>query len=227
MADGIKENFRTSGARANGSEPAGYLPDVQLPPNLPSKNIAIAEMANAFGVTHRTLHFYEEKSLITAGRSGLMRVYDHKQAARMAIVNACRETGMPVAGIQDLMEALGNARSQEDADNIFLQALETRRRELTAEQSTILRQMHRINDLIEQAAGLENANDNFDVADFEPHEMHCLALMSEGYAPARLARALGLTMPQVASLEAEIIRKFGANNRFQAVAKAVLIGIIK
>lgn len=229
MSDGRKDNMTSVGASGNaGDRPGGYLPDVLLPPNLPATGIGIAEMANAFGVTHRTLHFYEEKHLISAGRSGLMRVYDRRQAARMAIVNACRETGMPVAGIQDLMEAFAGARSQEEADNIFLQALETRRRELTAEQSTIIRQMHRINDLIEQAAGLPgNANDNFDAADLEPRELHCLALMSEGYAQARLSRALGISMPEIASLETDIIRKFGANNRFQAVAKAVLLGIIK
>ncbi|MET3612219.1 DNA-binding transcriptional MerR regulator [Rhizobium aquaticum] len=185
-------------------------------------------MANAFGVTHRTLHFYEEKNLIAASRNGLMRVYDRKQAARMAIINACREIGMPVAVIQEMMEALDRAHSQEDADNLFLQALETRRRELMAEQSTMLRQMHRINDLIEQAAGIpDNANDNFEASDFEPRELHCLALMSEGYAPARLSRALGLGLAEIAALENSIIRKFGANNRFQAVAKAVLLGIIK
>lgn len=185
-------------------------------------------MANAFGVTHRTLHFYEEKNLIAAGRAGLMRVYDRRQAARMAIVNACRETGMPVAVIQELMEALDQARSQDEADTAFLQALETRKRELTAEQSTVLRQMHRLNELVEQAADLpDGANDNIDEGDLTERELHCLALMSEGYAPARLSRALGLSLQEIGRLEAEIIRKFGANNRFQAVAKAVLLGIIK
>lgn len=232
MSDGRKESLRSPVAPSKpvGKTPdkIGFLPDIELPVSLPAHGIGIAEMANAFGVTHRTLHFYEEKNLIAAGRSGLMRVYDRKQAARMAIINACRETGMPVAVIQEMMEALDRAPSQEEADNIFLHALETRRRELTAEQSTVLRQMHRINDLIEQAAGIpDNANDNFEASDFEPRELHCLALMSEGYAPARLSRALGLDLAEISELENSIIRKFGANNRFQAVAKAVLLGIIK
>ncbi len=232
MSDGRKESVRSPVAPAKPVAKAidriGFLPDIELPASLPSHGIGIAEMANAFGVTHRTLHFYEEKNLIAASRNGLMRVYDRKQAARMAIINACREIGMPVAVIQEMMEALDRAHSQEDADNLFLQALETRRRELMAEQSTMLRQMHRINDLIEQAAGIpDNANDNFEASDFEPRELHCLALMSEGYAPARLSRALGLGLAEIAALENSIIRKFGANNRFQAVAKAVLLGIIK
>jgi DNA-binding transcriptional MerR regulator len=228
MSDMYKDLEPGDGFKKPGSGSMRFLPDVQIPSNLPSTAIGIADMANAFGVTHRTLHFYEEKNLIRAGRAGLMRVYDRVQVARMAIINACRETGMPVAVIQELMEELDGAVTKEHAEKIFLQALDTRRRELTAEQSTILRQMHRVNGMIEDAAGFpEEANDNISSDDLTEQELTCLALMSEGYAPARLMRALEMEPPQVAELEAQIIRKFGANNRFQAVAKAVLLGIIR
>ena len=78
-----------------------YLPQVSLSFEMPAQPVAIAEMADLFGVTHRTLHFYEEKGLITARRSGSMRVYDRVQIHRMAVINACREIGIPVAVIQD------------------------------------------------------------------------------------------------------------------------------
>ena len=51
-----------------------FLPVAPLPENLPDGRLAIADMANAFGVTHRTLHFYEEKGLLTAARVGPLRV---------------------------------------------------------------------------------------------------------------------------------------------------------
>jgi DNA-binding transcriptional MerR regulator len=205
-----------------------FLPDVDIPFNLPRHAIGIADMANAFGVTHRTLHFYEEKQLISAGRAGLMRVYDREQVIRMAIITACRETGMAVAVIQELMQALGHALSQESANEIFMRALETRRRELTSEQSTIMRQLHRLNGLIEDASHSPGeANDNISENDFSEQELACLALMSEGYSTARLVRALQMEPQDVTELETRIIRKFGANNRFQAVAKAVLLGVIQ
>ncbi|MNF09428.1 hypothetical protein D3C80_2100870 [compost metagenome] len=50
--------------------------------------------------------------------------------------------------------------------------------------------------------------------------------MAEGYASVRLARAIGLRIEELQKVEIGIIQKFGANNRFQAVAKAVLLGII-
>ena len=58
-------------------------------------------------------------------------------------------------------------------------------------------------------------------------ERKCLELMAEGYAPVRLARALGLSGSDLNALEAKIIGKFSASNRFQAVAKAVLLGVIR
>ena len=227
MSEELEHHARSTGGAASTATQRMHLPDIELPPNLTAGAIGIADMANAFGVTHRTLHFYEEKNLIAAGRAGLMRIYDTAQVRRMAIINACRETGMPVAVIQDLMEALSRAVSKDEANSIFLHALEVRRRELAAEQSTILRQMHRVSALIGQSAGLSGeANDNVSADDLTATELHCLALMSEGYAPTRLMRALKMEAPQVTELEAEIIRKLGAKNRFQAVAKAVLLGII-
>ena len=80
-------------------------------------------MANAFGVTHRTLHFYEEKGLISADRIGLMRVYGLNDVLRMAVINICRETGMSIAVIQELMDELRKAETQEAAKHMFRDAL--------------------------------------------------------------------------------------------------------
>ena len=51
--------------------------------------------------------------------------------------------------------------------------------------------------------------------------------MSEGYSTQRIARALDLKHEEARGLEANIILKFHANNRFQAIAKAVLLGIVQ
>nr|WP_244624939.1 MerR family transcriptional regulator [Rhizobium daejeonense] len=185
-------------------------------------------MASLFGVTHRTLHFYEEKGLIKAGRVGLMRVYGRQDIYRMAVITACRDVGMPVAAIQDLMEALKKARSQAKADALFAEALLARQGELTANLSTIHHQMQQIarimaSDKVEgQSARLQQAQ-HIGLTDVE---RRCLELMAEGYASMRLARALNVSTGEISRIEGEIIRKFDASNRFQAVAKAVLLGLV-
>lgn len=206
----------------------GHMPTVPLPPDLPNEPIAIADMANIFGVTHRTLHFYEEKSLIAASRIGLMRVYMHSDVERMALINACREVGMPVAVIQELMEELNETPSRAEADIIFRHALEVRKRELTANLSTIRRQMQQITMLLPETedGADEHGRESEEAIQLSDIERRCLTLMAEGYAPTRLARVLDMKSDEIAFLEHGIIQKFSARNRFQAIAKAVLLGIV-
>lgn len=205
-----------------------FLPSIPLPSNVKPGPMAISDMANVFGVTHRTLHFYEEKKLIAADRIGAMRVYSPRQVHVMAVVNLCRETGMPIAQIQEMMAELAEGRDQTDADRIFRETLLARKRELTASQSIIRRQMQQINDLMEYGQNPQEDNDNReqDAPSLTEDENRCLCLMAEGYTPARLTNALGKSMSEILEMESAIIRKFGSNNRFQAVAKAVLLGII-
>ncbi|WP_421415687.1 MerR family transcriptional regulator [Agrobacterium tumefaciens] len=210
---------------------SSFLPDISLPSSLPAEPVPIADMANIFGVTHRTLHFYEERALLTSKRIGQMRVYSHRNVQRMAVINVCREVGISVAAITDIMEKLARSLSQEEADEIFHSALRQRKRELTAERSTLQRQAQQIEELL----ATDNDADGLDAAERGPgkdialtdNERKCLELMAEGYAPVRLARALGLSGNDLNELEAKIIGKFSASNRFQAVAKAVLLGVIR
>lgn len=185
-------------------------------------------MANMFGVTHRTLHFYEEKKLLHADRIGAMRVYGPHQVKIMALITLCRETGMSIAQIQDLFGELETIRSQEAADTILRNALTARKRELVSDESLIRRQMQQVNELLDQGStASDETNDNEARPPFlSEFEFECLGLMSEGYTPIRIGNATGRSVDDILTTEAGIIRKFGSTNRFQAVAKAVLLGMI-
>lgn len=229
MADGSKRLFAVANTGSDAQLRYRFLPTTTLPPDLPDGPVPIADMANAFGVTHRTLHFYEEKRLLSADRIGLMRVYGQEDIHRMAVINTCRETGMPIAVIQELMEELRRAGTQEESERIFRNALLVRKRELTAEMSTLHRQIQQVNDLLEDDDEVDVPlfGDSEEKASLTDEEKQCLELMAEGYSTQRLARALDLKHEETVALEAELIRKFNANNRFQAVAKAVLLGIVQ
>ena len=103
-----------------------------------------------------------------------------------------------------------------------------RRRELAAQQSSIRRQMQQINELLDFSAAheAETTNDNTPSANLTPAELHCLTLMAEGYPTSRIARALEVEPGEIQVMEKTIIAKFNSNNRFQAVAKAVMLGIV-
>jgi DNA-binding transcriptional MerR regulator len=203
------------------------LPDIIAVSELPKEPVAIADMAERFGVTHRTLHFYEEKGLIEASRIGLMRVYQQGDIARMAVINICREIGMPISVIQDLFELLATAKSKVEANLIFEEALATRRRELAAGLSMVHRQLQQVNALLENEdmSSLRQTPKRISPQLSEP-EHSCLQLMAEGYTTIRIARTLEMKVSEVEELEQQIVGKVGAQNRFQAVAKAVLLGIV-
>jgi DNA-binding transcriptional MerR regulator len=208
---------------------AHFLPAIPLPKRLPTRPIAIADMANFFGVTHRTLHFYEEKKLLQPQRLGAMRVYAPHEVKVMALINLCRETGMPIIQIQELLLELSDAVSQAECDRLFRAAMLGRRKELTADESLLRRQMQQINEILDHHAGESlEGNDNREpkVPFLSEFEFQCLKLMAEGYTPVRIANALKRPMEDIMTTEAGIIRKFGSSNRFQAVAKAVLLGLL-
>ncbi|NTE86763.1 MerR family transcriptional regulator [Agrobacterium rubi] len=210
----------------------GFLPEVALPSPMPPEPVAIADMANMFGVTHRTLHFYEEKAIISSRRAGLMRIYSHRDVHRMAVINFCREIGIPVASIQDIMQKLADAPSQEAADTIFQEVLAARKAELASEISTVRRQIQQISDvLLTDAAAADTSVstcDQIEQEDVQLNELEqqCLELMAEGYAPIRLARMLDVSANELQKLETGIMDKLSANNRFQAVAKGFMLGVI-
>lgn len=224
----MEKAVRLSESKTAKDEPAPVMPRIPLPARTTPAPLTISDMAELFGVTHRTLHFYEEKGLISSSRAGAMRVYDNDDIARMAVVNACREGGMPVAAIQDMLAAMVNAASPEASEAIFRAALVSCKRELTAGISTIRRQLQQLETLlsgIEVEAEAEPAEIEIDA--LSPMQMQCLQLMKEGLDTVRIALRLGMTPEAAAGLEREVIALFNAANRSQALAHADIAGFFE
>lgn len=155
MSDGSKRPFAAANLVSRARAKYRFLPETALPSDLPEGAVAIADMASAFGVTHRTLHFYEEKRLISADRHGLMRIYGTDDVLRMAVITVCREIGMSIAAIQEIMEKLDDAETSDDAETIFRTALNHRKRELIIEMSELNRQMQKVTDLLDYDSAAE------------------------------------------------------------------------
>ncbi|MGE0232753.1 MAG: MerR family transcriptional regulator [Flavobacteriaceae bacterium] len=115
------------------------MKEADLPP-LPSdwisddgqdREIGIAEMAERFGVSLRTLRFYEEKGLLTPRRSGRHRYYGAESRRLMTVIHVCRSVGMPVDQIGELLSALLASGSESRSSAILAQALQTRLTEIS------------------------------------------------------------------------------------------------
>ncbi|MDK9697040.1 MAG: MerR family transcriptional regulator [Siculibacillus sp.] len=97
----------------------------------------IGELAEKFGITLRTIRFYEQKGLINPRRIGTnMRIFDVADVARLGLIVTCRRFRFTVEEISELLAA----RDALPADAFHTRLTETiarRHAELTAEISEL------------------------------------------------------------------------------------------
>jgi DNA-binding transcriptional MerR regulator len=99
----------------------------------------IAELAEACGVTHRAIRFYEDQGLITPERRGQQRIYTKRDQARLAWIVRGRQTGFSLSDIRELLDLydLDDGRATQRAKTLErckerLAALEKQRADLDA-----------------------------------------------------------------------------------------------
>ena len=64
----------------------------------------IGEMAKAYGVTLRTLRFYEDKGLISPKRDGSTRLYSRRDKARLKLILLGRKVGFSLRDVKQIMD---------------------------------------------------------------------------------------------------------------------------
>jgi DNA-binding transcriptional MerR regulator len=76
----------------------------------------ITELCAEFGITLRTIRFYEDKGLLSPRRVNGTRVYTRRDRARLALIIRSKAIGAPLAEIKrylDLYGANGEGRKQQ------------------------------------------------------------------------------------------------------------------
>lgn len=73
------------------NEPAGEL-------------VRIGEMAKKYGVTLRTLRFYEDKGLLKPERDGATRLYTHRDRVRLKLILLGRKVGFSLREVKQMMD---------------------------------------------------------------------------------------------------------------------------
>ena len=64
----------------------------------------IGDLAKEFGVTLRTLRFYEDKNLLNPRREGMSRVYSRRDRARLKLVLMGKKVGFSLTEIKDMLD---------------------------------------------------------------------------------------------------------------------------
>ncbi len=66
--------------------------------------IRIGEMAKKYGITLRTLRFYEDKGLINPKREGSTRLYSRRDNARLKLILLGRKVGFSLRDVKQIMD---------------------------------------------------------------------------------------------------------------------------
>jgi DNA-binding transcriptional MerR regulator len=65
---------------------------------------SIGDLSREFGVTLRTLRFYEDRQLLNPRRQGLNRLYSRRDRARLKLVLMGKKVGFSLTEIRDMLD---------------------------------------------------------------------------------------------------------------------------
>ncbi len=86
-------------------EAAGNQEDVYTEPNDSGDGVfRIGEMAKIYGVTLRTLRFYEDKGLLNPAREGTTRLYSRRDRTRLQLILLGRKVGFSLRDVKQMMD---------------------------------------------------------------------------------------------------------------------------
>jgi DNA-binding transcriptional MerR regulator len=81
------------------------------PKDIAEDFVRIGEMAKTFGVTLRTLRFYEDKGLLSPKRDGATRLYTRRDRARLKLVLLGRKVGFSLREVKQIIDLYDPAGS--------------------------------------------------------------------------------------------------------------------
>ena len=77
-----------------------------------SRTYTISELSKEFGITTRTIRYYEDQGLITPGRNGRQRVYLPRDRARLKLILRGKRLGLPLRDIGEIINMYNTERGE-------------------------------------------------------------------------------------------------------------------
>ncbi len=107
----------------------------------------ISELADEFGVTLRTIRFYEEHGLITPERRGRQRVFHNRDRVRLSLVLRGKRLGFPLEEIKKIVGMYDAEPGEVGQLRYLLTQIGVRRDELEQRRKDIEQTLAELDDL--------------------------------------------------------------------------------
>jgi DNA-binding transcriptional MerR regulator len=97
----------------------------------------ISELASEFGVTTRTIRYYEDQGLLSPKREGMNRVFSSRDRVRLKLALRGKRLGFSLSEIRELFDLYDFSRDEKRQLEEFLSRLERRRTALEQQREDI------------------------------------------------------------------------------------------
>jgi len=101
-----------------------------LLPEHTTQTWTIAQVADEFGITHRSVRHYEDLGLISPERRGTVRVYHRRDRTRLSLILRGKRLGFPLEEIRTIIDLYDEPRGQASQLSYVLGQINDRRADL-------------------------------------------------------------------------------------------------
>ena len=98
---------------------------------------SIGDLSREFGVTTRTIRFYEDQGLLSPTRNGQSRIYQARDRVRLKLILRGKRLGFSLKEINKLIALYDAPEGEAGQLRSFIEKIRTRRTELLAQKDDI------------------------------------------------------------------------------------------
>ncbi|WP_417320368.1 MerR family transcriptional regulator [Emcibacter sp.] len=110
---------------------------------------SISELSEEFGITPRTLRFYEDQKLISPKREGQTRIYSAADRARLAWILRGKRVGFSIAEMSEVLDMYYQEGGKVKQSRVAMEACRQRIESLEQQKKDIDETIDELNNLIQ------------------------------------------------------------------------------
>jgi DNA-binding transcriptional MerR regulator len=112
-----------------------------------ASELTIAEIAEEYGVTHRTVRFYEDRGLIAPERRGTRRIYHPRDRVRLGLILRGKRLGFSLEEITRIIDMYDDQPGESGQLCYLLAQIEDRRSDLEQRRRDVLAALDELDEL--------------------------------------------------------------------------------
>jgi DNA-binding transcriptional MerR regulator len=109
--------------------------------------LTIAQIAREYGVTHRTVRFYEDRGLIAPERRGTRRIYHPRDRVRLGLILRGKRLGFSLEEITRIIDMYDDQPGESGQLRYLLAQIEDRRTDLEQRRRDVLAALDELDEL--------------------------------------------------------------------------------